>query len=206
MGDDSPAGEVPRGISSPGSPVDGGHGPERQLNSTWVNPPIGMALATVGLEDIRVYISCRHNTIAQYIAIFPIMDLCLGVEQSPGMWLSQIWWDQPNLYILWIIAAHASVEVGEHMGMEELEGDRYYYTEGQKEGGQLEEPDKIRRIFGGEVIRVACNPLWMVPNVPLASVPGKEYDLSVLGPIGYHGGQVKRDYRGVHSTYLIHLP
>ena len=42
-----------------------------------------------------------------------------------------------------------------------------------KEGGRLEEPEKIRRRLGGEVINVSKNTRGMVPNVPLASAPGK---------------------------------
>ena len=40
-------------------------GPERQLYGTWLYPPIGAALAMVGLYDIGVYIACRQNTVAQ---------------------------------------------------------------------------------------------------------------------------------------------
>ena len=50
---------------------------KRQIDGTWVYPPIGAALSMVGLEEIRVYIARRKNTFARYIAISPIMDLCL---------------------------------------------------------------------------------------------------------------------------------
>ena len=40
-------------------------------------PPIGVALATVGVDEIVVYMDRRHNTVAQYITTRPIMDLCL---------------------------------------------------------------------------------------------------------------------------------
>ena len=55
-----------------------GMGPKRQPYRTWVYLPIGEALAMVVLEEIRVYISCRQNMVAQYIATFPIMYLCLA--------------------------------------------------------------------------------------------------------------------------------
>ena len=35
-----------------------GMGPKWQPDGTWVYPPIGAALKMVGLEEIRVYISC----------------------------------------------------------------------------------------------------------------------------------------------------
>ena len=60
-----------------------GMGPKRQRVDMWVNPPIGAALAMVGLDDIRLYISCRHNTVAQYIVTRPIMDFCLATERNP---------------------------------------------------------------------------------------------------------------------------
>ena len=37
----------------------------------------------------------------------------------------------------------------------------------------LEEPYSIRRIFDGEIINLARNPIGMVPNAPLASNPSK---------------------------------
>ena len=64
-----------------------GMGPKRQLDGTWVYPPIGEELETVGLYDIGVYISHQHKTVAQYIENCPIMELCLEAEQKPGLCL-----------------------------------------------------------------------------------------------------------------------
>ena len=41
-----------------------GMGPKHQRYGTWVYPPIGVALEMVGLEEIGVYISRLHNTVA----------------------------------------------------------------------------------------------------------------------------------------------
>ena len=49
--------------------------PKQQQDRTWVYPPIGAALVMVVLEEIGVYITRRHNTVAQYIANRPIMGL-----------------------------------------------------------------------------------------------------------------------------------
>ena len=57
----------------------------------------------------------------------------------------------------------------------------------------LEEPEKIRRRFDGEVINVARNPIEAVPNAPLASTPGEELHPPILGTQDICGGQVKRD-------------
>ena len=54
-------------------------------------PPIGSALEMVGMEEIGVYISCHQNTVAQYTATHPIMDLCLAAERSLGIFLSRQW-------------------------------------------------------------------------------------------------------------------
>ena len=45
----------------------------------------------------------------------------------------------------------------------------------------------------GEVINVASNPLGTVPNVTLASAPGKEYHPPILSTLGDHGGYIKRE-------------
>ena len=55
-------------------------GPKRQHDGTWVYTPIGAVLATMGMEDIGVYISRRHNLVAQFIATQPIMECFPAVE------------------------------------------------------------------------------------------------------------------------------
>ena len=52
-----------------------------------------------GFEDIGEYILKRHNTIAQYIATRPIMDLCKKMVRRPGGWVSQRWWVKEGIYI-----------------------------------------------------------------------------------------------------------
>ena len=49
--------------------------PKCQLDGTWVYPPIGTALAKVGLDDVGVYIARLQNMVAQCIADYLIMDL-----------------------------------------------------------------------------------------------------------------------------------
>ena len=62
-----------------------GMGPKRQLDREWLYPPIGASLATVGLDDIGVYISHYQNMVSQYIVTLPIMELCLVNKLRPGM-------------------------------------------------------------------------------------------------------------------------
>ena len=54
--------------------------PKRHPYWTCLYPPIGEALAMVELEEIRVYIARIHNTVAQYIATCPKMDLRLAAD------------------------------------------------------------------------------------------------------------------------------
>ena len=39
--------------------------PNHQTEGTWVYPPIGVALAMLGLEEIRVYIARQQNTVTK---------------------------------------------------------------------------------------------------------------------------------------------
>ena len=87
-------------------------GPTLQRDGTWVYPCIGAALSMMGLDDIGVYIARHQNTVAQYIATRPIMDLYLVENRNPGMRLSRRWWEQPAMDIRVIIVGHVAAEGG----------------------------------------------------------------------------------------------
>ena len=91
-------------------------GPKRQRGGTWLYTLIGAALTMVGLEEIGVYITCCQNTVAQYIANRPIMDLCLTAERKTVLHLSRQWWEQPTLDILGMRAGQAASEGGGRQG------------------------------------------------------------------------------------------
>ena len=101
-----------------------GMGPGRKLDGTWVYPSIRAALAMVGLDVIGVYIACRQNTVEQYIAARPMMELCLAAERRPGMRILRRWWEHTALDILGIRAGHEAADMGEGTETEELEGQR----------------------------------------------------------------------------------
>ena len=86
--------------------------PKCQWDVIWVYPPIVVALETVGVDEIGVYIAFRQNTVTQYIATRPIIDLCLMAERKPGLQISRQWWEQPALYILGIIAGRVAADEG----------------------------------------------------------------------------------------------
>ena len=56
---------------------------------------------------------------------------------------------------------------------------------------------------------VVRNSIRMVPNVPLASAPGKEVHPLILLILAIHGGQVKIEIYGIHTLLnqlLDYLP
>ena len=56
-------------------------------------------MVEAGLQEIKTYVTRFQNTAAQYIAISPIMDLCLEAGWYQGVRVSKQWWDQKNLYL-----------------------------------------------------------------------------------------------------------
>ena len=49
--------------------------PRRLLYVSWGYPPLETVMQEVGFEEVEEYVLSRHNTIAQYIATLPIMEL-----------------------------------------------------------------------------------------------------------------------------------
>ena len=64
------------------------------------------------------YLARRQNTVAQFIATRPIMDICLAAERSPGERVSHRWWYQDNLDLEGIQLVEGTVDLEE-----EEEGD-----------------------------------------------------------------------------------
>ena len=54
-----------------------GKQPRRGTYRIWRYPPLGELVVESGLEWVYNYVSCLHNTVAQYIIDRPIRDLCL---------------------------------------------------------------------------------------------------------------------------------
>ena len=50
-----------------------------------------------GFTDIRKSIKRRQNTVAQYIATRPLLDLCEGKTQRGGARVTMGWWDQKGI-------------------------------------------------------------------------------------------------------------
>ena len=54
-------------------------------------------MAESGFEEIGTYVTRRQNTVAQYIATRPILDLCERSVQRKGAWVSWRWWEQEGI-------------------------------------------------------------------------------------------------------------
>ena len=52
-----------------------------------------------GFEGIRKAVTRRQNTVAQYIATHPILDLCERSTQREGVRVSWRWWDQEGIVL-----------------------------------------------------------------------------------------------------------
>ena len=61
-----------------------------------------------GLTYIRKSIANRQNTVAQYIAMRPLLDLCEGARPKEGAKVPMRWWNQAD--IDWETAKSKGVE------------------------------------------------------------------------------------------------
>ena len=61
-----------------------GRQPRRGRDGEWKYPSLEGAMEEAGLTDIRKSIHRRQNTVAQYIATRPLLDLCVGARAREG--------------------------------------------------------------------------------------------------------------------------
>ena len=50
-----------------------------------------------GLTDIHTSIPRSQNTVAQYIATRPLLDLCVGARAREGVKVTLRWWEQAGI-------------------------------------------------------------------------------------------------------------
>ena len=60
----------------------------------WEYPPLVAEMEEAGFEERGSYILKKQNTVVQYIATRPILDLCEKTVQRPGAWVAWIWWER----------------------------------------------------------------------------------------------------------------
>ena len=68
--------------------------PNRWEDGGWEYPPLVAEMKEAGFEERGSYILKKQNTVVQYIATRPILDLCKNMVRKPGAWIASIWWEQ----------------------------------------------------------------------------------------------------------------
>ena len=61
-----------------------GRQPRRGWDGKWFYPSLEGAMKEAGFKDVWTSINRRQNTVAQYIATRPLLDLCKGTIQIGG--------------------------------------------------------------------------------------------------------------------------
>ena len=74
-----------------------GRQPRREKDGEWQYPSLEEAMEEALLTDIRTSILRRQNTVAQYIATRPLLDLCVGARAREGAKVTLRWWEQAGI-------------------------------------------------------------------------------------------------------------
>ena len=64
----------------------------RGKDGTWHYPSLVGAMKEAGIVWIWTSILRRQNTVAQFIATRPILDLCKKATRRPGARVARMWW------------------------------------------------------------------------------------------------------------------
>ena len=74
-----------------------GRQPRRGKDGTWYYPLLEGAMKEAGIVRIRTSILRRQNTVTQFIATRPILELCEKANRRPGARLARRWWEQTGI-------------------------------------------------------------------------------------------------------------
>ena len=74
-----------------------GRQPRRGRDGEWFYPSLEGAIKEAGLTDVQTSINRRQITVAQYIAMRPLLDLCKEATQREGAQITLMWWDQTGI-------------------------------------------------------------------------------------------------------------
>ena len=66
--------------------------PNQNVDGSWEYLPLDTTMQEVGFEEMGEYIMKRQNTVTQYIATRPILDLREETVRMPGAWVAKRWW------------------------------------------------------------------------------------------------------------------
>ena len=98
-----------------------------------------------GLTEVGKSILNRQNTVAQYIATQPLLDLCEGASAITGARVPLRWWDQKG--IDWETAKARGEEEGEET---DSSGPGSSAEEEKRNGGREEEESRASGSSGAE--------------------------------------------------------
>ena len=85
--------------------------PHKNLDGTCLYPPLEEEISEAGVQEVDTYVTLRQNTVAKFIAVRPIMDLCLEAARRTGDQVSNRRWEQEGKYIEGIREAYEAAEV-----------------------------------------------------------------------------------------------
>ena len=69
-----------------------GRQPQQRKDGICIYPPLAGVMKETVMVGIKTSIIQRQNTVAQFIATQPILDLCKQATQRPGVRVSRWWW------------------------------------------------------------------------------------------------------------------
>ena len=120
------------------------HGAERRLtgrqprkgrDGKWHYPSLEGAMKEAGLTDVRTSINRRQNTVAQYIATQPLLDLCEGAKQRERARVTLGWRDQSGIYWEKAKAMETETELASELNSgSDTEGEEVRETESRASG------------------------------------------------------------------------
>ena len=73
-----------------------------------------------GIVRIRTSILRRQNTVVQFIATRPILDLCEKSNRRPGAWVARCWWELTGIYWKGAIEREEAASESEEPGTKAL--------------------------------------------------------------------------------------
>ena len=74
-----------------------GRHPRRGRDGEWYYPSLAGEMKEAGIVRIWTSILRRQNTVAQFIATRPILDLCEKANRRPGAQVPRRWWEQTGI-------------------------------------------------------------------------------------------------------------
>ena len=99
-----------------------GRMPRRGRDGKWIYVPLAGATKEAGIVRVRTLVLRRQNTVAQFIAMRPILGLCEVAERRGGTRVPQRWWEQPG--IDWKLAREQGERAAEAAGHAEATAEK----------------------------------------------------------------------------------